>query len=70
MTGRNLHKMSDMIYTVRFLWMCYKAWKGTEKLSYWAIRNSYGIPQVSIAIGKDREAWRVSQFAIDSLTRI
>ena len=50
---------------LQFLYCCYRAYRSNEKLAYFALIDSYGVPRLTVAIGKGREAWRVSQFAVD-----
>jgi hypothetical protein len=55
---------------VRFLKLVYLAWracrrKGPEDVIFVSLA-SRGVPQVTMLIGFDREAWRVSQIAIES----
>ncbi len=53
---------------LQYLYCCYRAYRNPEKLTYFVL--SYrGVPCLTVAIGRDREAWRVSQFAIESLSK-
>lgn len=56
--------MSDLI---RFLWVCYRAYKATpaNSVQYTALLDPYGIPKVTVIIGRDRAAWQLSQFAVE-----
>jgi hypothetical protein len=51
--------------TLRFLWLAYKGYVAAKEhgSSYSAV-TVHGIPQVCLFIGIGREAWRISQRAI------
>lgn len=53
---------------LRYLWFCYKAYRSPAKFAYFAL-NWRGVPFLSVAVARDREAWRVSQLAIEALSR-
>jgi hypothetical protein len=57
-----------MLNLLQYLYCCYRAYKSPNKLTYFALEYR-GVPCLTVAIGRDREAWRVSQFAIESLQR-
>ena len=59
-----------MIETLQFLWLAYwsyRAAKKTNGLCYRAWVNSSGVPVVAVFIGVGREAWRISQRAIEEV---
>lgn len=53
----------------RYLWFCYRAYRADGDLNYFAL-SWRGVPCLAVLIARDREAWRVSTFAIESLRRI
>jgi|HubBroStandDraft_6_1064221.scaffolds.fasta_scaffold520579_1 hypothetical protein len=57
-----------MIETLHFLWLAFSTYRAAKKgggLCYRAWANSHGVPVVAVFIGVGREAWRVSQRAIE-----
>ena len=58
-----------MIDFLKYLWLCYRVYREPGDLQYFAVM-SYGVPRLTVMIGRDREAWRVSQFATESFRRI
>jgi len=50
------------------------AWKTSgqlrpDNLTYGCFKDSYGMPRLVVVVARGREAWRVSTFAIEALTR-
>lgn len=53
---------------LKFVTVCWFAWKATrrgEKLIYVTV-SKHGVPSCAMFVGYDREAWRVTQFAMES----
>ena len=53
---------------LRFVAVCWKAWKKINKghqTIYVAVVKR-GVPNVALFVGVGREAWRVTQFAIEA----
>ena len=55
--------------TLKFLWLAYRGYKTAKKhgSSYSAIAN-HGVPHICIFVGIGREAWRISQRALEEFT--
>jgi hypothetical protein len=56
---------------LRYIWVCWRAWRMLKAdptgsgLAY--VGLSYrGVPQLAIFVARDREAWRVTERALDA----
>lgn len=64
-----------LVYTARLAWVVTgMAWRTSKKdkrtdLTYACMKDSRGVPVLTICVGQGREAWRVSTFAVDALTK-
>ena len=50
------------------------AWKTSEtgrfdNLAYGCFKDSHGMPKLVVVVGQGRDAWRVSNFAVEALTK-
>ena len=53
---------------LRFGWECYRFYRDNPECStgYFAAVDRYDMPQYTVIFGKGREAWRISQLAIQA----
>lgn len=64
-----------IVYTARLVWVfAIWTWRvsgspSQSDLMYTCFKDRYDIPKLTIIIGQGREAWRVSNFAVDALKR-
>ena len=56
---------------LRFLQLAYRAYLGAQKHGtyYCALTTRHGVPKICVFVGVGREAWRVSQRAIEEAQR-
>lgn len=55
-----------MIGFVRFFWLAYKVYaKAKVTGTNYAALTHRGVPQIACFVGVGREAWRVTEFAIE-----
>jgi hypothetical protein len=54
---------------IRYLWCCYRAYQSPGDIQYFSL-SWRGVPCLAVVIARNREAWRVSTFAIEALRRI
>lgn len=56
---------------LQFLWVAYTAYRraGQKGITYTTVTGLGGVPQIVVIVATGREAWRVSQVAIDVFAR-
>lgn len=49
-----------------FILLCWRAWARlqTKPTAYLTLENRHGVQEVALFVARDREAWRVTEFAI------
>lgn len=56
--------------TVFFLFRCWRSLRlarASKRVVYWAVCETGGVPSVTLIVATDRQAWKVSQLALDLL---
>jgi hypothetical protein len=51
----------------RYIFVCWKAWRTlrAESIAYVTFEQ-HGVPAIALCVARDREAWRVVHYAIES----
>ena len=59
--------MSEAISTIRFLWLAWRTYRSMRSSGnpQYAAMCYRGVPQVCVFIGAGRQAWRISQLAVE-----
>jgi hypothetical protein len=52
---------------LHFIRLCWQAWRvmKTHQCAY-VVSNAAGVPNLALFVARDREAWRVVQYALES----
>lgn len=66
MIERLLYAMNLAFYVAGMAWRTSAKEKRAD-ITYACLRNSQGVPILTVVVGQGREAWRVSTFAVDAL---